>query len=168
MLSAETDSSKAIANLELNIRVLKEQYDYTVSQLQQIRPGLPKDLGLYEGKLVGKYQLETQIRKQEHKLAALKSPNSEVASEFEMLTVTNVTPLKLMITFISDNPDVDQIEYFLYPEMELEVPAADVKALQVSDYRDDGIYPIYRVDTLKTDEMLSLKLDGGTYSTAAN
>ena len=138
--ATEKDQAKNIANLELNISVLKEQYDYTVSQLESIRAGLPHELGLYEGKLVGKYELETQIRKQQQKLAKLKGEATETP---ELLTLINKTPLKLLVTYISEEETLNQVDYFLYPDMELKVPTQRVSALQISDYRENSIYLSY-------------------------
>jgi hypothetical protein len=165
LLFAEaTVDQKAVENLELNIRVLKEQYDNTVEQIVTLKTQIPRKLGPYEGTLVGRYQLEDQIRRQEAKLYSLttgKEKNPELLPE---LTVLNNTPLKLLITLHSSDPAFDRLDYFTFPEMEIHFPIHAITWVQISDFREDSIYPIYKVDEIRSDKKLILKLEGFSYT----
>ena len=163
VLGANMDPTQAIEDLQLNIKILREQFDYTASELHRMKSLLPKDLGLYEGQLVGKYELEQQIRKQETKLSVLKQGEDASAEAKPYLKVSNDTPLKLLVTLISEDPGIDQTDYFLFQEMEIEIPVEAVNRLQISDYREDNIYPIYQVDSIDAHAGLVLKLHGGEY-----
>ena len=164
LLIADTASNeKAIKSIELNISILQEQYDNSVSELKRAKEELPRKLGVYEGTLVGRYQLEDQIRKQQAKLYTLKTGKETDPSLPPEISVANASPLKLLITLHSTDPEVDGTDYFTFQEMEIHFPVKDVTWLQISDFGEDNIYPIYKVDEIRSDKKLVLKLEGYTY-----
>ena len=162
-LSASAVDQTAIENLETNIRVLKEQFEDSASQLKTIREQLPRKLGLYEGTLVGRYQLETQIRKQEAKLYSLKTGHEADPDLAPEITVVNQSPLKLLLTLHSTDPEFDGLDYFTFQDMEIHFPIRGVTWIQISDFTEDSIYPIYKVDEISSDKKLILKLEGFSY-----
>lgn len=164
LISAESATDQeAIKNLELNINILQEQFDNSVSELKRIKEELPRKLGLFEGTLVGRYQLEDQIRKQQAKLYTLKTGEASDPDLPMEVTVVNTSPLKLLITLHSTDPEFDGLDYFTFQEMEIHFPVKGVTWMQISDFTEDNIYPIYKVDEIRSDKKLVLKLEGYTY-----
>ena len=163
LLAESPTNQEAIKNLETNIRILKEQLDNSVSQLKNLKDELPRKLGPYEGTLVGRYQLETQIRKQEAKLYTLKTGLETDPNLAPEITVTNQSPLKLLITLHSTDSQFNGLEYFAFPDMQIHFPISGVTWMQISDFKEDSIYPIYKVDEISSDKKLILKLEGFSY-----
>ena len=163
LLAESPGTQETIKNLETNIRILKEQFDNSVSQLKNLREELPRTLGPYEGTLVGRYQLETQIRKQEAKLYTLKTGEEIDPDLAPEITAVNQSPLKLLLTLHSTDPEFDGLEYFTFQDMEIHFPIRGVSWIQISDFKEDSIYPIYKVDEISSDKKLILKLEGFSY-----